>query len=48
MKTKAKLTEEHSAKNKSNLGFKNGMLGKFVWLKQTNINKGKGKKNKDT
>ena len=33
--------------NESNLGFKNGMLGKFVWNKQTNIKKGKGKKKKD-
>ena len=29
------------------MGFKNGMLGKFVWKKQANIKKGKGKKKKD-
>ena len=28
------------------MGFKNGMLGKFVWKKQANIKKGKGKKKK--
>ena len=28
------------------MGFKNGMLGKFVRKKQANIEKGKGKKNK--
>ena len=43
MKTKTKTTEEPT----SNLGFKNGMLGKFVWKKQANIKKGKGKKKKD-
>ena len=32
--------------NKSNLGFKNGMLGKFVWKKQANIKKGKARKRK--
>ena len=29
------------------MGFKNGMLGKFVWNKQANIKKGKGKKTND-
>ena len=29
------------------MGFKNGMLGKFVWKKQANIKKGKGKRKKD-
>ena len=38
---------KQTTKNESNLGFKNGMLGKFVWKKQANIKKGKGKKNRD-
>ena len=28
------------------MGFKNGMLGKFVWKKQANIKKGKARKRK--
>ena len=38
---------KETTKHESNLGFKNGMLGKFVWKKQANIRKGKGKKNND-
>ena len=38
---------KQATKNESNLGFKNGMLGKFVWKKNANIKKGKGKKKKD-
>ena len=43
MKTKTRTTEEkkETAKNESNLGFKKGMLGKFVSNKQANIRKGK-------
>ena len=32
--------------NESNLGFKNRMLGKFVWKKQANIKKGKARNRK--
>ena len=46
-KNKNNWRNKETNKNESNLGFKNGMLGKFVWEKQANIKKGKGKKNKD-
>ena len=47
MKTTTITTEEIKIinnQNESNLGFKNGMLGKFACKKQANIEKGKGKK----
>ena len=48
MKTKTKTTEDKEiAKNESNLGFKKGMLGKFVSKKQANIRKGQGKRKKN-
>ena len=40
-------TKKETTTDESNLGFKNGMLGKFVWKKQANIKKGKGRKKKD-
>ena len=46
-KNKNNRRNKQTTKNESNLGFKNGMLGKFVWKKQANIKKGKGKKKKD-
>ena len=45
MKTKTRRKTK-TAKNESNLGFKKGMLGKFVSNKQANIRKGKGKQKK--
>ena len=44
MKTITKTTEQtkNTAEYESNLGFKMGMLGKFVSMTQANINKGKG------
>ena len=46
MKTKTKTTYLKTAKRESNLGFKKGMLGKYVSKEQANINKGKDKKGK--
>ena len=44
---KSKTTEEINKQPKwKQFGFKNGMLGKFVWKKQANIKKGKGRKRK--
>ena len=40
-------TNKETTTDESNLGFKNGMLGKFAWKKQANIKKGKGRKKKD-
>ena len=48
MKTKTRATEEKKKTiNEGNLGFKKGMLGKFVSNKQANIRKGKGKQKKN-
>ena len=48
MRTKTKTTEYiNKHPNESNLDFKNGMLGQFVWKKQAHIKKGKDKKKKD-
>ena len=48
MKTNTKTTKEKHAKIESNLGFKNGMLGKFGSMKQANTNKGKGNQKRKT
>ena len=45
MKIETNTTKEKkTTQNKSNLGFREGMLGTFVSNKQANIRKGKGKK----
>ena len=44
MKIETNTTKEKTTPNKSNLGFKEGMLGTLVSNKQANIRKGKGKK----
>ena len=44
MKHENNKRSKENNQNESNLGFKNGMLGKFVRKKETNIRKGKGKK----
>ena len=47
MKAKTKTTEEReTANNESNLGFKKGMLGKFVSMQEAKIKKGQQKRQK--
>ena len=43
IKYKNNRINKEITQNGSNLGFKNGMLGKFVRMKQANARKGKGK-----